>query len=136
MAGVDRRGDDVLPALVEECAGELRILDGPHREDDVLRGDRGTVRPSRIGSQHEGVAATVRADLPARGKASLDRPGRQDSDERLEEQRIEVIRPGGGLSEERVQRAELAHHALHVGAARSGRLGRQDDATEHEGQDR
>src|SRR4029077_9279608 len=103
VARVDRRGDDVLPALVEERARELRILDGTNREDDVVRGNGGAIRPARIRSHGEAVTAPVRADLPARGQPSLDRAGRQDADEGLEEQRVKVVGPGGGVAEQRVQ---------------------------------
>ena len=103
VAGVDRGGDDVLPALIEEGPRKLGVLDSADREDDVIRGHRGAVRPARVGAHREAIAAAVRADLPARSEASLDGARRQHSHERLEEQCIEVIRAGGGLTEERVQ---------------------------------
>ena len=132
VPGVDRGGDDVLPALIEEGPRKLGVLDSADREDDVIRGHRGAVRPARVGAHREAIAAAVRADLPARGKPCLDRAGGQDADEWLEEQRIEVIGTGRCFAEQRVQRAELTDHTLHVGAAGSGRFGGQDGTAEHE----
>ena len=136
MAGIDGGRDDVLPALVEDRSRELRVLHGAHGEDDVIRGDRRTVGPAPIRPQRKRIAAPVWRDVPVRRQSSLHRPRGEHPNQRLEEQGIEIVRPGGGFAVERVERTELAHHALDVCSSRAGRLGRQHDAAKHQHQDR
>ena len=72
---VDGGCDDVLPALVEDGAGELRILHRADREHDVIGRDRRAVGPAGVGAQGKGVAPPVRGYVPVSRESSLDRLG-------------------------------------------------------------